>query len=293
MKPPRFEYTAPASLDAALSEVAKGDGDARPLAGGQSLVPLMNFRLATPDVVVDLGRIPELEGVSFDGSSITVGAMTPTARLVAGDVAARSPVLAAAAQLVGHPQIRSRGTVGGSIAHADPAAELPAVALLAGATVEIAGPRGGREVAAEDFFEGLFATRCDWDELVVAIRFPQLAVGTGWGFREFARRPGDFALAGVGATLTLAGDVIAAVEAVAFGVGPTPVRARTAEAALRDQIPSAAVVAEASAALMSAIDPGDTLHGSGEYRRRITGVLFERAIGDALRTVRAGAAVTT
>jgi carbon-monoxide dehydrogenase medium subunit len=286
VKPPRFDYTAPSTLGEALGDLSAGDGDARPLGGGQSLVPLMNFRLGQPGALVDLGRIPELVGVSVDGAAITVGAMTPTARLLATEVAAASPVLAAAARLVGHPQIRSRGTVGGSIAHADPAAELPAVAVLTEAAIEITGPRGRREVAAEEFFEGLFATACDWDELVTAVRFPRLADRTGWGFREFARRPGDFALAGVGVTLTLAGDAVASIAVVAFGVGATPVRARAAEDALRGQVPTAAVVAQSRAALTAAIDPGDTLHGSGAYRRRITGVLFERAIGDALRTAR-------
>ena len=275
MKPPAFDYVAPASLDEALSALTAGDGNARPLAGGQSLIPVLNFRLGAPDVLVDLGRIPELVGV--DGE--VVAAMTPTARLLAAQ-----PVLAAAARLVGHPQIRSRGTVGGSIAHADPAAELPAVAVLTGATVELTSLRGRRSVAAEDFFLGLFETVCEWDELVTAVRFPGLPETARWGFREFARRPGDFALAGIGTTVELDGNTIAAVRVVAFGVTPTPLRMRAAEESLAGREPTGSVLAEARTALTEALDPADTPHGSGSYRRHVAGVLFERALADALRT---------
>ena len=283
MKPPAFEYVAPSTIDGALAELSRYDGEARPLAGGQSLVPLLNFRLAGPAVLVDLRRIPALAGVTIDESSILVGAMTPTARLLEADVRAGSPLLAAAARLVGHPQIRSRGTVGGSIAHADPAAELPAVALLCGATVHLAGPSGRRELGAAEFFRDLFTTACAWDEIVVGVTFPLLAAGAGWGFRELARRPGDFALAGVATTLTLWDGAVDDIAIVAFGVGSTPVRAPAAEAALRGRGPTAEAMSEARLALEEAISPGDSLHGSGAYRRRVTGVLLERALGDALR----------
>jgi carbon-monoxide dehydrogenase medium subunit len=283
VKPPRFDLSVPTTLEQALSELSAGDGDARALAGGQSLIPLLNFRLGAPGVLVDLGRIPELVGVSIDGSAIAVAAMTPTSRLLRPDVAAASPLLAAAAHQVGHPQIRSRGTVGGSIAHADPAAELPALAVLTDAVVEVSGPRGRRDVAAGDFFEGLFTTACEWDELVTAVRFPRLAPAVGWGFREFARRPGDFALAGIGATVASAGDTIEEIAVVAFGLGAAPVRARAAEQALRGRVPTPELVAEARRALESELDPADTLHGSGAYRRTVAGVLLERTLGDALR----------
>lgn len=290
MKPPAFEYSAPESLDAALGELEAGDGDARPLGGGQSLVPLLNFRLGAPGVLVDLRRIPELVDVSIDDAAITVRAMTPTARLLSAEVAAASPVLAASARLVGHPQIRSRGTVGGSIAHADPAAELPAVALLLGASIEISGRCSQRWVPADDFFRGLYETACEWDELVSAVRFPRLPAGRGWGFREFARRPGDFALAGVGTTLALDGETIQSTRVVGFGLETTPVRVRAAEQLLIGRVPTAAVLAEARAALSDSVDPRDMLHGSGRYRRHLAGVMFERAIGDALRTAREGTA---
>ncbi len=256
MKPPAFAYQAPTSVDAALAALAGGDGDARPLGSGQSLVPLLNFRLGAPGMLVDLGRIPELVGVTIDDDAVTVAAMTPVARLLKPDVADALPLLAAAARLVGHPQIRSRGTVGGSIAHADPAAELPAAALLLGASIELTSPRGVRSIAAEDFFLGVFETACEWDELVSAVRFPR--TGARWGFREFARRPGDFALAGIGVTVN--GDT----RVVAFGLAPTPVLVPADREGLR-----------------AALDPSDTLHGSGEYRRHLAGVLFERALEDA------------
>ena len=284
MKPPSFDLSVPTTLEQALSELAAGDGDARPLAGGQSLVPLLNFRLGAPGTLVDLGRIPELVGLSIDDSAIAVRAMTATSRLLHPDVAAASPLLAAAARQVGHPQIRSRGTVGGSIAHADPAAELPALAVLTDAVVEITGPRGRREVASGDLFKGLFTTACEWDELVTAVRFPRLATGAGWGFREFARRPGDFALAGIGITVVSAGEEIEEVAVVAFGLGAAPIRARAAERALSGHVPTPELVAEARRALESEIDPADTLHGSGAYRRTVAGVLLERALADALRT---------
>jgi carbon-monoxide dehydrogenase medium subunit len=292
MKPPRFEYSAPATLAEALSAIVEGEGEARPLAGGQSLIPLLNFRLAAPATLVDLGRLPELVGIAVDDSKVAVGAMTPTARLQEARVAAAAPLIAAAARLVGHPQIRHRGTVGGSIAHADPAAELPAVAVLIDAEIEIQGPRGRRVVAAEDFFAGLFTTACDWDELVTAVRFPLLADGTGWGFREFARRPGDFAIAGVGLTASLRDGVVDGIRAVAFGVGGVPIRARGAEEALRGRPPTSEVVGEAAAALTREIEPADTLHGSGEYRRHVAGVLFERALEDALGAMGEGREVS-
>jgi carbon-monoxide dehydrogenase medium subunit len=287
LKPPSFEYVAPVTIDGALAELARHGGEARPLGGGQSLVPLLNFRLAGPAVLVDLARIPGLTGIAIAPASIAIGAMTPTARLLDADMRAAAPLLAAAARLVGHPQIRSRGTVGGSVAHADPAAELPAAAVLTGATVRLASPSGHREVAAGDFFHDLFTTACEWDELVIGVTVPRLPAAAGWGFREFARRPGDFALAGAGVVLTLADEAVASVTIVAFGVGPVPIRVPAAEAALLGRTPTAGAVAEARAALAAAIAPGDSVHGSPAYRRRVAGVLLERAIGDALR--RAGA----
>jgi carbon-monoxide dehydrogenase medium subunit len=286
VKPPRFEYQAPASLDEALGLLTEHQGEARPLAGGQSLLPLLNFRLAQPSALIDLNRIPSLAGIATDGPSLSVGAMTRTAQLITEDIARTYPILAAAARLVGHPQIRARGTVGGSLAHADPAAELPAVALLLDATVRLQGPGGRRDVRAVDFFEGLFSTACAWDELVAGVLFPPIARDTGWGFREFARRPGDFALAGVGTLLALEGGVIASIRIVAFGVGVVPLRANAAEGVLLQNSPDVDVLAAARDAIAEEVAPSGSLHGSSDYRRHLTGVLLERSVEDALQSMR-------
>lgn len=282
MKPPEFDYRVPRSVAEAVGLLAESAGDARPLAGGQSLVPLLNFRLAQPSMLVDLNRVAPLSVLSVEADSIVAGAMVRTARLVAADVAAASPPLAEAARLVGHPQIRSRGTVGGSIAHADPAAELPAVALLLGATIQLEGPNGRRDVRAEDFFRGLFTTACEPDELVVGVVFPRLIDTYAWGFREFSRRPGDFALAGVGTVLGLDGGSASSVTIVAFGVGSTPIRARRAEETLLAGPVDADAIAAARATIADEVSPSDSLHGSADYRRHLTGVLLERALEDAL-----------
>lgn len=282
MKPPAFDYVAPTTVDDAIAEISKHDGEARPLGGGQSLVPMLNFRLAAPAVLVDLGRIPTLAGVSITPSHVRIAAMTPTARLLQHDVELASPVLTAAARLVAHPQIRSRGTVGGSIAHADPAAELPAVALLTGASVHLAGPGGEREVQADAFFKGMFTTACEWDEIVVGIDFPLVNTGAGWGFREFVRVAGGFAIVGVGTMLTLQDGSVSSIVIVVFGVGATPLRVSGAESTLLSQLPSATAVSDARHVLEEEIVPIDSINGSPGYKRHVAGVLFEKAVGDAL-----------
>lgn len=281
MKPPVFAYRAPENVAEAVSLLSELGADARPLAGGQSLVPLLNFRLARPSTLVDLGRITSLRELAIGPSSVEVGAMVRTARLLAPEVVAASPVLAAAAKMVGHPQIRSRGTVGGSIAHADPAAELPAVALLLGATIQLEGPNGRRDVDAEAFFRGVFWTACEADELVVRIVFPRFDRGTGWGFEEFSRRPGDFALAGVGVVLTLGDGAIVFARVVAFG-SSTPVRAERTEVVLLGRTVDAESIAAAREAIADEVEASDSLHGSAEYRRYLTGVLLERAVKAAV-----------
>lgn len=201
---------------------------------------------------------------------------------------AACPVLSAAARLVAHPQIRNRGTVGGSIANADPAAELPAVALLTGASIRLAGPSRERTVTASSFFKGMFTTACAFDEIVAGVDFPLTRREAGWGFIEFARRPGDFALAGVGALLELQDGVVCSSVVVVFGVGPTAVRSASAEKALLGNSPSAKTLSAARRALEEEILSDDTVLGSGAYRRRIAGALFERVIADAVS--RAGGA---
>jgi carbon-monoxide dehydrogenase medium subunit len=280
MKPPAFDYVAPSTTSEAIATLVRHAGEARPLSGGQSLVPMLNFRLIAPEVLVDLTRIDGMSSIEITRDTVQVGATTRTARLLDSAVANALPLLSTAARLVAHPQIRSRGTVGGSIANADPAAELPAVALLTGASIRIEGPDGVRAVPAADFFKGMFTTACGFDEIVVGIDFPRPPKGAGWGFREFARRPGDFALAGVGALLLLERDMIAKATIVVFGVGGRPVRALAAERSLVGADRSA--IPNARAALETDLDPDDTMFGSAAYKRHISGELFERVVADAI-----------
>jgi aerobic carbon-monoxide dehydrogenase medium subunit len=281
MKPSSFDYQAPRSAAEAIGLLAEYAGDARPLAGGQSLVPMLNFRLAQPSMLVDLNGIESLSTLSMGTDAVAAGAMVRTGRLVAADVAAASAPLAHAARFVGHPQIRSRGTVGGSIAHADPAAELPAVALLLGATVHLEGPHGQRQVAAEDFFRGLFTTACGQDELLVAITFPRLRNDEWWGFAEFSRRPGDFALAGVGTVLRVEHGVVCSASIAAFSVGPVPIKARRAEEALLGRPVDAESITAARSAITEEVSPSDSVHGSADYRRHLSAVLLGRSLQEA------------
>ena len=282
MKPPKFDYVAPTTVAEAVDALARHNGDARPLSGGQSLVPMLNFRLATPSMLVDLCRIGELSGISISASEVSVGATTRTARLLDKAIEESFPVLTAAARLVAHPQIRNRGTVGGSIANADPAAELPAVAVLTGARIRLAGPSGERAVLAEEFFKGTFTTACEWNEIVVGINFPRPRSHIGWGFREFARRPGDFAVAGAGVLLSLTDSQLSTATIVVFGVGPLPMRVPSAEQALLRRPLSESIVREARTAFEADINVDGDAFGSAQYKRRIAGVVFERAVEDAL-----------
>jgi carbon-monoxide dehydrogenase medium subunit len=285
VKPPPFAYHAPESVDEAVTLLSELGEDAKPLAGGQSLVPLLNFRLIRPSMLIDLGRIAFLKDLAVGGDSVDVGAMVPTARLLASEVAASSPVLTAAAKLVGHPQIRSRGTVGGSLAHADPAAELPAAAVLLGATVQIQGVRGRRVLSADSLVRGVFQTACEPDELIVRISFPRPAPSVAWAFEEFSRRRGDFALAGVGVLAEGANDTVAFVRVVTFGSGSRPLRAHQTEAQLLGRRLDSETCAAAREKIVSEVEVSDSLHASADYRRTLTGVLFDRA----LRTVMARA----
>jgi aerobic carbon-monoxide dehydrogenase medium subunit len=278
MKPAPFEYVAPRSLDEAVAALAAGGADAKLLAGGQSLIPLLNFRLARPGLLVDLNRVPELSYVESRDRGAAIGAMTRQATVERDDdLAFTQPLLVEAIGWVGHTAIRSRGTVGGSLAHADPAAELPAVAVCLDARLTIVGPRGRRTVAAEDFFLGYLTTLLEPDEILVEAWFPPLRTNTGQAWVEFARRHGDFALAGVAVSLSLDGDQVSHASIVLTGVGGKPARAREAETLLIGGSVSDRASAAADAA-RSAIDPDADIHASKEYRTHLAGVLTERAI---------------
>jgi aerobic carbon-monoxide dehydrogenase medium subunit len=278
VKPPPFEYVAPRTLDEAVEALSDSDGEAKVLAGGQSLIPLLNFRLARPSRLVDLNRIASLAGIRERRGGLSMGAMTRDA-MVERDprTAQRVPLLDEAIRWVGHAAIRSRGTVGGNLAHADPAAELPAVAVCLGAQITAVSPRGTRTLDAEDFFVGYLTTRLQPDEILTEVWWPGIRQNVGQAWMEFARRHGDFALAGVAVSLEVERDQVRDSRIVLTGVAGKPFRAREAETLLV----GAGVQERASAAadaVRSAIDPDADIHASKEYRTQLAGVLTERAI---------------
>lgn len=281
MKPAPFRYLAPHAVEEAVALLGEHAGEARVLAGGQSLVPLMNMRLATPGILVDINRIDELAYLRPWDGGLAIGALTRDSALERdAEAARRLPLLVEASRYVGHPAIRNRSTIGGSIAHADPAAELPAVLLALDAEIVARGPGGERVIAARDFFQGYLQTALRPDELLVELRLPGLPAGAGSAFLEFARREGDYALAGVAAAVALAADgTIADARLALCAVGPTALRADAAEAALRGQRPGPEAWAAAAEAVRAAITeaPSD-LHGSADYRRHLAGVLTRRAL---------------
>ena len=284
MKPAPFAYHRPASVDEALSLLATHGGDAKPLAGGQSLIPAMNFRLARPAVLVDLNRIETLAGIRSGADGVRIGAMTRQ-RAVERDatLAQHVPLLAETLPHIAHPQIRTRGTVGGSLAHADPAAELPAVMVALGATFELRSPRGKRSVAAEEFYTGLFTTALTPDELLVEIAIPRAGLRSGSAFAEVARRHGDYALAGVAAVVALddAGRCREARIAL-LSVGDGPVLARKAAKAITGAEPTADAIQEAADAAGSKdVDPPGDIHASAAYRRQLVSVLVRRTLQSA------------
>jgi aerobic carbon-monoxide dehydrogenase medium subunit len=274
MKPAPFEYVAPRSLDEALRELSASQDEAKVLAGGQSLIPLLNFRLARLSRIVDLNRIPELQYMQARDGGLAIGAMTRHASLERDPrVKAEQPLVAEAIAYVGHAAIRSRGTFGGSLAHADPAAELPAVAVCLGAELTVASTRGRRTIAAEDFFLGYLTTALEPDEILVETWLPPVKPSTGQAWLEFSRRHGDFALAGVAVSLTQLDGRVDNARIVLSGVGGTPVRVREAEILLLGG------QAEAAAdAVRAAIDPDADMYGSKEYRTHLAAVITQRAI---------------
>ena len=280
MKPAAFDYVVAESIDAAVAALAAANGEAKLLAGGQSLVPMLNFRLLRPSILVDINRIPDLAFVEEGADAIVVGALTRHHRLET------SPVLAEAMRHVAHLAIRNRGTIGGSLAHADPAAELPMLALLLDATLHVASPAGPRTIAARDFFLGPLTVDLAPDELVTRIVLPKLPPGAGWGFAEVARRSGDFALAAVAATLTLREGTIGQARIAMTGIDDTAKRASEAEALLAGRTLTPDLIDTAVAAARASVNPPSDLHASSDYRRHLAGVLVDRALADAWRRAR-------
>lgn len=285
MKPAAFTYFAPNSLSQAVALLAEHAPDGKPLAGGQSLVPMMNFRLAQPRSLIDLNRVSELSYIREADGVLAIGAMTRQAEAERSALVSRTaPLLGEALKLTGHPTIRHRGTVGGALAHADPAAELPAVALALGAELVARGPGGTRTIPAEEFFLGPLSTALAPDELLVEARFPALPPGAGWTFLELSRRHGDFAIVGVAAVVVLAPDGrIERASLALCGAGPKPIRASRAEAALAGVSPGEERFREAGEIAAQEIDPDTDLHASAAYRRRVAAVLVRRALVEAHR----------
>ncbi|GMU77439.1 MAG: carbon monoxide dehydrogenase [Acidimicrobiia bacterium] len=293
MKPAPFDYHAPEALDEAAGLLHEHGDDAKVLAGGQSLVPMLALRLTRFAHLVDVTRIGELRGITRDDGHVRVGATTPQAVAEHDTVlAAAVPLVARALPHIGHFQIRNRGTVGGSLAHADPASELPAVALALDATFEAASTRGRREIGAADFFTGTWSTALADDEVLVATRFPVWSGRCGFTVHEVARRSGDFALAGVAAAVEIGGDdTLTRVALGLFGVASTPQRATAAEGALvgrgtTDRAELGATLRDASRAGAAEIDGVDDVHATAAYRTRVAAHLMETALSAAIEEAR-------
>jgi len=280
MKPVAFEYHRPASLAETFDLLDRYGDDGRLLAGGQSLVPALNLRLAAPRAVIDINRIPDLDAIRVTADGLVIGALARQEALERSPlVREHAPLIASALPHVGHSAIRARGTIGGSLALADPAAELPACAVALGATIR-AGRRGGtRDIPADEFFRGIYTTALAPGEIVTEILVPRPAAGWRWGFDELARRHGDFALAGVAAGARVESGVVAESRLVFFGVGTRPVRARRAEAALAGGRADAEALAAAGRALDADLDPPGDVHGSPALRRHLARVLLARVVG--------------
>jgi carbon-monoxide dehydrogenase medium subunit len=284
VKPASFDYHAPESVADVVGLLAEHGDEAKVLAGGQSLVPMLALRLTRFEHIIDLNRVDELAGVSRTNGTLRVGAMTRQ-RAVERDtrVATAVPLLAAAVPFIGHTQIRNRGTVGGSVAHADPASELPAVALALDAELEIASASTTRRVPAAEFFEGTWTTCLTDEELLVAVHFPVWEGRSAFAFEEVARRSGDFALAGVATAVEVDDDGIVCRAALGLlGLGGTPLRAPAAEAAVVGRAPHAADLDEIATLAVDDLDPPDDVHGSSAYRKRIGAHLVRRTLARAL-----------
>jgi CO/xanthine dehydrogenase FAD-binding subunit len=279
MKLPAVDYEAPTTIAEAIDLLAEHQDEASVLAGGQSLIPLLALRLARPATLIDINALRELAGVSAANGSVSIGAMTREYVAEESPVIADAvPLLAAALPLIGHEAIRSRGTIGGSLAHADPSAELPAVALALDAEIVVRSQAGERVIPANQWFEGFLATSRRADELLVGVRFPAAASGTGVTFQEIARRHGDFAIVGLAASVTLSEGVITDARLAFAGVSDVPVRVAEAEDLLRGERPSASLFEEAARRATADLDPPADLHGTADYRKKVAATLVRRGL---------------
>ena len=280
MKLPPFDYACPTTLPEAVQLLATSNGDAKAIAGGQSLVPMLAFRLAQPTLLVDLRKLPDLRGIRISAKGVTLGAMVRWRDIEDDErLDTAHPLLKAAIAHVAHYQVRNRGTVGGSLAHADPAAEMPGIAMTCDAEIAVVGKSGARVIQAADFFQGALTTALTPDEIIVEIRLPAWPAGRRWGFEEFARRRGDFAMAAAAVFYDQdeSGKARNAHVGV-VGVAGRPLRLPTVEDVLNGRAIDAAIIAKAEATTSAAVDPQDDIHASAAYRRALVGTLVERAL---------------
>ncbi len=283
MKLAPIRYAAPATMDEAIALL--GSCDAKVMSGGQSLMPIMAFRLATPELIVDLKKIPGLDQIVIDDQGVRLGAKVRWCDIESdGRLAQANPLLAEAIKHVAHYQIRNRGTVGGSVAHADPASEMPAIAACCEAVISVIGSKGARKIKAVDFFISALQTSLEADEVITEVLLPAWPAGRRWGFQEFARRRGDFALAGIAAFYDLDGQGCAANAHIAvFGASDRQHRLPGAEAALNGRPVTPETIAAAASAASAEVDPPSDIHAPGEYRRALVETLTERALAHAAK----------
>ena len=279
MIPPAFDYHAPKSVGEAIGLLTTLGADAKLLAGGHSLLPMMKLRFAQPAHLIDLNRISELRGVCEDGAEVVIGAMTVENDVIASPILkAKVPLLAEAAKLIADPQVRNRGTIGGDIAHGDPANDHPALAIACDATFELEGPKGRRRVKAEDFFQGTYVTALADDEILVAIRVPAFAAKTGWAYEKLKRKTGDWATAGAAVVLQMNGSTVSRVRIALTNVGPTALRAAAAEQAITGKPLDGAALDAAAQAAMAICDPAEDLRGDRDYKTAMAGQMVKRAL---------------
>jgi len=279
MIPPSFDYHAPRTVQDAVGLLTQLGSDAKLLAGGHSLLPMMKLRFAQPAHLIDLNRIDELRGVTDHGDYVVIGAMTVENDLIESPVLrAKVPLLSEAATLIADPQVRNRGTIGGDIAHGDPANDHPALALVLDASFSLQGPEGRRDVKADDFFLGIYTTALAEDEILVSIRVPAFAARTGWAYEKLKRKTGDWATAGAAVVLRLDAGVVSHVRIALTNVAPTAIRVATAEDALLGQALTDASINAAAEAAMAACDPAEDLRGDIEYKTAMAGQMLKRAI---------------
>jgi carbon-monoxide dehydrogenase medium subunit len=283
MKLPAFEYACPTTLSEAIALLANHGSEAKPLAGGQSLMPMMAFRIAQPSLLVDLRKLPGLDEIKIGADGVRLGALVRWRDILDDKrLAAAHPLLKEAISHVAHYQIRNRGTVGGSCAHADPASEMPGIAQVCDASIAVTGKGGARTIMAADFFKGALTTALEPDEIITEIHLPAWPAGRRYGFQEFARRRGDFAMSGIALYYDLDGGKATNVHVGVFGVGDCQRRLGRAEAALNGNTVDDALAVKVGEAAAAEVEPQQDIHASAAYRRALTGTLAERALKAAL-----------